>query len=443
MKIRMNLLLDSLVTFRTKNVIQVVIEICQILGIGIWIWYEIAPDRGGEPQDTQGIFHLPNGKMIYLGLFFIIDAALILNVALRRKPKDAWKVSFGSPSISSKNCRPTFADDVQAATLNFIELKNSLGIENPRTLTSQFHLMKTLTAGHHHDEAITLGRELVTSCVAVFGHADQATLTAQNYLYLCIIQKRHQCGNLIEISQIDIEAMRKILSHRASELPSNHREVLRAEELLALMLEPADLADSNSQVIFEESNRKKLIDLNHLEVADEKEVTSIKALMTFTLDCLLIVLASPFRALRVARPLMILRRMAVATEKEPNWKFPLLSRESFLVLQLGVLLIYSLGLVVLSIGDLIFQAEFITATAPSKQPFGTLSSSIWYSIQTVTLVGAQHDPITFAGRLYSVLLLFMGLGIIGLFGMLFQRIFGMSFLPKHVNHKRLLEDGTP
>jgi hypothetical protein len=135
--------------------------------------------------------------------------------------------------------------------------------------------------------------------------------------------------------------------------------------------------------------------------------------------------------------------MAVATEKEPNWKFPLLSRESFLVLQLGVLLIYSLGLVVLSIGDLIFQAEFITATTPNKQPFGTLSSSIWYSIQTVTLVGAQHDPITFAGRLYSVLLLFMGLGIIGLFGMLFQRIFGMSFLPKHVNHKRLLEDGTP
>jgi hypothetical protein len=141
---------------------------------------------------------------------------------------------------------------------------------------------------------------------------------------------------------------------------------------------------------------------------------------------------------------MILRRMAVATEKEPNWRFPLLSRESFLVLQLGVLLIYSLGLVVLSIGDLIYNAErnsVITQNGISTRVFEHLSSAIWYSVQTVTLVGSGSDPLTLQGRIYSVLLLFMGLGIVGLFGMLFQRIFGMSFLPKHVNNKKLLEDG--
>jgi len=153
---------------------------------------------------------------------------------------------------------------------------------------------------------------------------------------------------------------------------------------------------------------------------------------------------------------MILRRMAVATEKEPNWRSPLLSRESFLVLQLGVLLIYSLGLVVLSIGDLIYNAErhtmlpdsmhlaeWISTNGAGTPVFEHLSSAIWYSVQTVTLVGSGSDPLTLQGRIYSVLLLFMGLGIVGLFGMLFQRIFGMSFLPKHVNHKRLLEDGSP
>ena len=76
---------------------------------------------------------------------------------------------------------------------------------------------------------------------------------------------------------------------------------------------------------------------------------------------------------------MILRRMAVATEKEPNWRFPLVSRETFLMSQLGVLLVYSLGLTVLAIGDLIYVAENLYAKRPQhfKIDIKSLPDGIW------------------------------------------------------------------
>lgn len=99
--------------------------------------------------------------------------------------------------------------------------------------------------------------------------------------------------------------MRETLAHRASEVPYNHREVLRAEELLATMLQLSGASSLTVQAVFEDANRKKLIDLDHLDVEDAASSVATKETVTFVLDCLLIVLASPIRALRVARPLMI------------------------------------------------------------------------------------------------------------------------------------------
>ena len=118
-----------------------------------------------------------------------------------------------------------------------------------------------------------------------------------------------------------------------------------------------------------------------------------------------------------------------------------MSRETFLMSQLGVLLVYSLGLTVLAIGDLIYVAEnlYTQRLKHLKIDLKTLPDGLWYSIQQITLVGSNQEVQSVSGKVYTLLLLFMGLGIIGLFGMLFQRIFGMSFLPKQVNHKDLLE----
>jgi hypothetical protein len=443
-KTRITSFLDLLAKFRNINSVQIVIEFFQILGIGIWIWTDISPDFGTAAPPSNSWFQIPDGPKILLGLFFTIDAVLILNAALRTRPKDEWKVVFGVKTASKDTCRPITSEEIDSARSHFEDLWNTLGELNPRTVTAQFRLVKTLNNYHQHETAIALCRDLVTMSRNSYGHAAQETLNAENFLNLCIIQEQSQCATDSAIDWNDIVTMRETLAHRASELPSKHREVLRAEELLFTMLQLSGASSLEVRAVFEDANRKKLIDLDHLQVEDAASSVATKAIVTFVLDCLLIVLASPFRALRVARPLMILRRMAVATEKEPNWRFPLLSRESFLVLQLGVLLIYSLGLVVLSIGDLIYNAErnsMILQNGTSTHVFEHLSSAIWYSVQTVTLVGSQSDPLTLQGRIYSVLLLFMGLGIVGLFGMLFQRIFGMSFLPKHVNHKKLLEDG--
>ena len=391
---------------------------------------DVWPDFFRKPESNPPWFSLPNGGMLYLGLFFIIDAILILNVNLQsiyahRVPK--LDVARSQDLLSDRK------HDLEQS-------KSALGADHPRTFARDLSLLKTYLTTNLGDQAIAYGKELYGRALTKLGPTSPITIAAGDATSQAILSEVLRNG-FGEHRATYIAFLQQVLNVNATNLPPGNIHTLRSEDFLSKALSHGKLnANEEIQKVIGNDSRNPVVDFNHLEVNTFESFdrnATIRAVVTFLLDCALIVIAAPFRALRVVRPIMIIRRMAVATEKEPNWRFPLIGRDTFLLLQLGVLLIYSLGLTVLAIGDLIYVAE-ITSKHGSK--LASLPNAIWYSVQQLTLVGSNAEPVSVSGKVYSVLLLFMGLGIIGLFGMLFQRIFGMSFLPKQVSHKELIEE---
>jgi hypothetical protein len=428
-------ILQVLANFRTREPFQTIIEILQVIGIGAWIIIDIWPDFFKAPDIAPGWVALPNGPMIYLGLFFIFDAMLILNSKL-------CHIFFQDvPTDTSNNS--TKVDRVQKSRTDFVECERLLGAQHPQTLNQQMKLALSYLQDHQHELAISTCTDVARKTKEAFGISNDLTLASEDLLSRAILSDYvHNHRESIDADHVTL--FKKIVAQRTTTLPPGNIHTLRSEDCLmhALVINSSgDRTLKDIAKVVGNDNRKQIIRLDRLEVRRFDVSAAARACITFLLDCILIMVAAPFRALRVMRPLMILRRMAVATEKEPNWRFPLVSRETFLMSQLGVLLVYSLGLTVLAIGDLIYVAEnlYTQRLEHLKIDIKSLPDGIWYSIQQITLVGSNHEVQSVSGKVYTVLLLFMGLGIIGLFGMLFQRIFGMSYLPKQVNHKDLLE----
>ena len=427
---RNQIFLGKLSKFRSSEPWQTIIEIGQVLGIGAWIILDVWPDFSKTPNSNPDWFSLPNGGMLYLGLFFVIDAVLILNVNLQKI--HAHRV----PDLDSAKIEIAINEREQ----DLERSKNALGVNHPRTFAKELSLLKAYLRANNNERAITYGRDLFDRALKTLGPTSPITIATGDATSQAIVNDvlHDRFKENFESYQ---EFLQKVLTVNSNNLPPGNIHTLRSEDFLLAVLShgKAELNEEFQKVIGSDS-RGPVVDIHDLNLnafdTFDRNAT-IRAILTFILDCALIVIAAPFRALRVVRPIMILRRMAVATEKEPNWRFPLIGRETFLLLQLGVLLIYSLGLTVLAIGDLIYVAE---VTGGQSSNLNTLPHAIWYSVQQLTLVGSNNEPASVSGKVYSVLLLFMGLGIIGLFGMLFQRIFGMSFLPKQVNHKDLIEE---
>jgi len=147
----------------------------------------------------------------------------------------------------------------------------------------------------------------------------------------------------------------------------------------------------------------------------------IAAWCLFGIDMALIFLTS-VRFLRALKPVLVLRRIGAATEHatrsghsvKNRWLLGyglalkrVLSRWKF-----AITLSYSFALIVLSTAALILESESHLSIPNGIKSY---ADAVWYCIGQITLTGSQFGVYSFAGRAYSVLLLFLGLGIVGLF----------------------------
>jgi hypothetical protein len=165
---------------------------------------------------------------------------------------------------------------------------------------------------------------------------------------------------------------------------------------------------------------------------------NLKAWSTFLFDCALVLL-SVLRPLRVLRPILVLRRFSSATEHSTRGKNRTRSKNSspywvlmtkiFSRSRYAVLFLYSFLLITTSDAVLVLQAE---KREGSLSTIHTLGDALWFCVGEVTLTGSQYNPITLEARLYTLLLLALGLATAGIFASSFRRIFEESLSSKEV-----------
>jgi hypothetical protein len=163
-------------------------------------------------------------------------------------------------------------------------------------------------------------------------------------------------------------------------------------------------------------------------VARSRELMA--ALGGFLLDVSLVIF-SFLRPLRVLRPILVFRRFGVATQHTPGNALTKIgqsrsfyaqaSSQLWLKCKFVFLFLYSIALILSSTATLILESEL-----RGSGNIRNYASAVWYSIGEMTLTGSQYNVETLSGRSYSVLLLVMGFGIVGLFTASFSKLIKAS-----------------
>ena len=148
----------------------------------------------------------------------------------------------------------------------------------------------------------------------------------------------------------------------------------------------------------------------------------------FVADISLVFLAA-LRPLRLLRPILVLRRFGSVTtrndgdsaennRREEDTYFAIIAG-ALKKIRYVMLILYAFVLMALSTSGLILQSELAVGNAANIRTYG---NALWFSIGQLTLTGSQYGPVTLWGRTYSVILLLLGLGIVGLFANSFEHI---------------------
>ncbi len=110
----------------------------------------------------------------------------------------------------------------------------------------------------------------------------------------------------------------------------------------------------------------------------------------------------PLRALRILRIFSVLKLLRIVSARRVSLAFEIAKSELGMFLTLSIMIIY-----LAAVGVFYFEH----AAQPSV--YSSISDSLWWAVVTLTTVGyGDMYPITGGGRLFTCIILFIGLGLV-------------------------------
>jgi hypothetical protein len=140
-----------------------------------------------------------------------------------------------------------------------------------------------------------------------------------------------------------------------------------------------------------------------------------------------LIFVTVLRPFRVLRPILVVRRFSRASEQsraaliaglEESDAVP--NVRTFAEVKFIALMLYAFVLALLTSASLVHAAEQ-TAGLGHADAVHSFADALWFCVGEMTLTGSQYGIYSASARFDSVTLMFIGLGILGLFGSILQR----------------------